>query len=70
MAPFTLPRSVSVTPFKPASRVRKPSASSRKRSQIGSMPSSLAWSVATFKPMTPAKERSQFSKRRASSRVV
>ena len=55
MAPLTLPRSVRVTPFTVESRVRRPSASSRSRAQIGSMPSSLAWSAATFRPMTPAK---------------
>ena len=55
MAPFTLPRSVRVTPFKVASRARRPSANSRSRAQIASMPSSLAWSAATFSPMTPAK---------------
>ena len=55
MAPLTLPRSVSLTPLTVESLVRNPSASARRRSQIASMPSSLAWSAATFSPMTPAK---------------
>ena len=55
IAPFTLPRSVRVIPFKVDSRARRPSANSRSRAQIASTPSSLAWSAATFRPMTPAK---------------
>ena len=54
-APFTLPRSVRVIPFKVDSRARRPSANRRSRAQIASTPSSLAWSAATFRPMTPAK---------------
>ena len=35
--------------------LRNPSASVRRRAQIAAMPSSLAWSIAAFRPITPAK---------------